>query len=354
MTDKNKTKQEFIHTVAVDDGSGNIAYAYYDEAGELHEDYRPSIIEKGAGAGANGLSPNIWECESGNRYTVRTASSEPENTCNREYQTSEVNRVLIANTLADAGLGGKRINIGCTIPTEHFYNKNDPMNPIDYELIERKKASILSPVTSPFGDKDSPIYESVKVYPEAIPGYLYASHDENGMKEEYQSDQKTLVVDLGRFTDDLAIIGPGFEVLDYSTRSHGVHKMIDHFHGLLQRHASELNLSSVKSMSFTDLERIINQGYIGSASEKESAVKARKDVTGLIAESAQYLANLIKQDIDELTENNLDTFDRIVFIGGGAYWLGEIAQRWFHTVDIPAEPEMAIVRGVHLLLQSGN
>ena len=41
-----------------------------------------------------------------------------------------------------------------------------------------------------------------------------------------------------------------------------------------------------------------------------------------------------------------------LIVGGGANWLGHIAQEWHDVVDIPQDPHLAICRGVHLLLQS--
>jgi plasmid segregation protein ParM len=345
--------ENFIPLVAIDDGSGNIAYSFLDPDGTLIEGHNPSIIEKGALMDLSGISDSAWVCESGNAYTVRHASSNPEDTCYREYQVSEANRVLVNNTLANAGLDGQQIIIGCTVPTSHYYNKGDSQSPINTDLIEKKKASLNSPVTSYNGTTAAPILNKILVFPEAIPAYVYVAIDDNGsFNEEYEHDIKTLVIDLGQFSNDLAIIGRGFEVIDYATSENGVHKMFEHFKTLLNRNADRLGLGATKALSNSDLRIIIDLGYIGSTSNKESAVKARIDVSDLVNEAAQYLADLVYSDMMKLTDSNLSTLTRIVFVGGGANWLQEHAQAWFHTIDIPEQPEMAIVRGVRKLLHT--
>lgn len=337
--------------VALDDGSGNIAYSFVDHDGQVREGHQPSIIEKGVAFDLGGISASAWEVESGNRYTVRKSSSNPENTCYREYQISEANRVLVHDTLADAGLGGVNCIIGCTIPTTQYYNKGDAHNPINTALLQKKKDSISEKVTNVTGIRQQAIVNKVVVFPEAIPAYVYVALNADGsMNEEYEHDTKTLVVDLGQFSNDLALIGTKFQVLEYSTSENGVHKMINHFHTLLNRNAERLNLKASQALSASDLRTIIDLGYIGSSSNADSAIKARVDVTDLINEAAGHLADIVFSDIMKLLDSNLSTLSRIVFVGGGANWLRSHAEKWFHTVDIPEQPEMAIVRGVILLL----
>jgi plasmid segregation protein ParM len=347
------TNTIFIPLVAIDDGSGNIAYSFTDKDGALIEGHQPSIIEKGVKMGVAGISDSAWACESGERYTVRNASSDPEATCYREYQISEANRVLVHDTLSTAGLGGVECIIGCTIPTTQYYNKGDAVAPINTDLVNKKKASILSPVTNINGAKTAAKIKNILVFPEAIPAYVYVALNSDGsIKEEYANDIKTLIVDLGQFSNDLALMGRNFEVIDYATSENGVHNMIDHFQTLLHRNTEALGLHAVKALSASDLRIIIDLGYVGSTSTQENAVKARIDVSHLVTEAAQHLSDLVLKDIMKLLDSNLNTLTRIVFVGGGANWLKEQAQAWFHTVDIPEQPEMAIVRGVRLLLQN--
>lgn len=351
VTEQQEIAVNFVPKVALDDGSGNIAYAFFDQEGELFEGYTPSIIERGLGFGTNGTSEGAWTTADGSTYTVRHSAVAPENTCNRDYQISNANRVLVYDTLASAGLGGHTIAVGCTIPTTQYYNRNDAKNPIDLELVARKKASIMEAPKNVTGVKSAPVIESVTVFPEAIPAYIYVAMKSNGeMLPEFANDTKTLVVDLGRFTNDLALIGPGCEVIDFQTTNNGVAVLLEQFHSLLHREAATLGMTAIKDLSITDVETIFRRGYIGSSNESAAAIKARIDVSELVAEAKKHLNDLVFADIREITDNNLFTLDRIVFVGGGAYYLGDLSKQWLHTVTIPDRPEMAVVRGVHRLL----
>ena len=340
----------FVALVALDDGSGNIACSFHDASGAIYESHQPSLIEKGAaaGLGASHMSNSIWETEEGDRFTVRRNPTKPLTTLDPAYQLGQANRVLAIDTMAKANLGGVACVVGCTLPVEQFYNRGDEAQPVNVERIQAKKANLMKRATNVYGAYESPVILSVKVFPEAFPAYYYcASKTRKDGAQDYPEEHKTLVVDLGEFTADLAIISTGNEFVDFSTHEHGVHLMVAHFRTLLARH-----LDDVQSMPDADVKNVIRRGYIGSDKDNPAAIAARIDVTHLIKESADYLNSLLLADIRELARGQMHNLDRIVFVGGGANWLSEQAMQWHHTVDIPSEPHMAVVRGVQLLLQS--
>lgn len=343
-------KKPFIALVALDDGSGNIACSFNDANGDIYEKHQPSRIEEGAAAGLGDshMSNSIWDTEEGNRFTVRNNPIKPLTTLDPAYQLSEANRVLAIDTMAKAGLGGIACVVGCTLPVEQFYSRGDKKNPVNLGRIQAKKDNLMKRVTNVYGAYESPDILSVKVYPEAFPAYYYcASKTRKDGAKDYPEEHKTLVVDLGEFTADLAIISTGNEFVDFSTHEHGIHLMVAHFRTLLAR-----TLDDVQSMPDADIKKVISRGYIGSPSETPAAIAARIDVTPLIQEAAEYLNKLLLADIRELARGQMHTLDRIVFVGGGANWLREQAMTWHRDVDIPTEPHLAIVRGVHLLLQA--
>lgn len=345
----------FVALVALDDGSGNIACSFHDASGTVYESHQPSLIEKGAaaGLGASHMSNSIWETEEGDRFTVRRNPTKPLTTLDPAYQLGQANRVLAIDTMAKANLGGVACVVGCTLPVEQFYNRGDEAQPVNVERIQAKKANLMKRATNVYGAYESPVILSVKVFPEAFPAYYYcASKTRKDGAQDYPEEHKTLVVDLGEFTADLAIISTGNEFVDFSTHEHGVHMMVSHFRTLLARERQRFYLDDVQSMSDADVKAIITRGYIGATLETPAAIAARIDVTPLIKEAAEYLNQMLLADIRELARGQMNTLDRIVFVGGGANWLREQAMQWHHTVDIPSEPHMAVVRGVQLLLQS--
>ncbi|WP_279448486.1 hypothetical protein [Aeromonas hydrophila] len=126
--------------------------------------------------------------------------------------------------------------------------------------------------------------------------------------------------------------------------------MVEHFRTLLIRDSSKLGLYDITAMPAGDLKLAIERGYIGSDLSTPAAIAARIDVTSQINEAANELNRLLLEDIRTLTRGQLSTMTRVVFVGGGANLLREHAKQWHHAVDIPLQPESAIVRGVYLLL----
>jgi len=347
-----KENQEFIALVALDDGSGNIACRFEDTDKQVFEKYIPARIERGsaAGLGGSGMSANVWETEEGNRFTVRKNPLKPVSTLDPDYQLSEANRVLALHTMSKAGLGDVPCVVGCTMPAEQFYNKGDDHNPFDEERQKAKGRNLMKRITNVYGGIKPPRVLIVQAFPEGLPAFFWLAYGErHGERPKYTENQTTLIVDLGEFTADLALVGSGAEdeVLAYSTHEHGIHVMVERFRALLAREG----IQDAKSIPTANLKNIIQCGYIGTDLETPEAIAARVDISHLVAEAAEYLNDLLLEDIRELTRGVQLT--RIGFVGGGAYWLGGLARKtWKYPVDIPDEPELAIVRGVHLLMQN--
>lgn len=346
VTIKNK-----IPLIAVDDGSGNIACRFYDNEGEVFEYTQISNVVRGAAQSVSlgGMSSSIWDTEEGNRFSVSRTGKNPINTCEPDYQLSEANRVLVADTLAKVGLGGIDIAIGCTLPTEQFYNSNNSEQPVNRGRIKAKVENISKGVSNAFGSYDAPSIKVVRVYPEALPAYVYcALNPDMTQKSSYPEAHRTLVVDLGEFTDDIALVTDGFEVPSFITRENGVRSMMERFRAML---ASELTDIDVHSWSLHELKGVFSRGYIGSSEDSERAIAARIDVSKQISAAADWLSELLLSDM-KLVVRDMSNLNRIVFVGGGANWLREQSEKWHHTVEIPDEPHLAIVRGVEILMRN--
>lgn len=345
----------FIHVVAVDDGSGNIAVAYVNEAGEYIEHSQPSLIERGVGAAFGQKGVHAWSAD-GERYTIKAYTTKPISTLDPDYQVSAASRVLVNDAFARAGLGGQLCAIGATLPVDQYYMPADTGDdPHNWERIKAKEDSLKKAVVSLNGTSTPPTILHVSVYPEAIPAYIYCAYAERPGEDreaigDYPERHKTLVVDLGEFTADFAILATGNEVVAYATHEHGVHRMVEHFRTLLIRDSAKLGLFDVTAMPAGDLKLAIERGFIGSDLNTKAAIAARIDVSSQIKEAADELNRLLLEDIRTLTRGQLKSMTRVVFVGGGANLLREHAQHWHQAVDIPLEPESAIVRGVYLLL----
>lgn len=343
----------FIHVVAVDDGSGNIAMIYEDEAGEYNELIMPSLVEAGVAATFGETPVQAWVV-GGNEYTVNPSTTKPLSTLDPDYQVGEVSRVLVNDILVKSGLGGKPCVIGCTIPVNQYYLPADTDGDrTDHARIQEKQASLLSKIESFQGIFTPPEILHVEVYPECLTAYVYcavAVQERKKMGDDPDGAHTTLIVDLGEFTADFAILETGYKIDRYATYEHGIHKMISFFRSMILRDARSLGLPDVSSMPIKYFKLAIERGYIGSPSDSPAAIAARVDVTPYIERAANKLNELLLADIREVTRGQLISMTRVVFVGGGANLLREQAREWCHTVVIPEEPELAVVRGMHIML----
>ena len=350
---KQPAEKPSIQLVAVDDGSGNINVAYTDAEGIMVEYSQPSLVETGVAASmTDERNASVWTT-SGHNYTVRRTPHNPISTLDPDYQVSDASRVLVIDTFAKAGLAGQLLAVGCTLPVNQYYKANAGGDRRNVERIKAKQASLKKEVTNMFGVAKPPRVLSVAVYPEALPAYYYCAYGARPGENvaEYPDEHMTLVVDLGEFTCDLAIVTTDNEIQDIATHEHGVHRMVEHFRALLMRDSAALGLPDLSAASTPTLKALINRGFFGSTISTPEAIASRIDVTSQIREAASTLNELISDDIHKMIRGKEAVLTRIVFVGGGAHWLREHATAWHSVVDIPAEPEKAISRGVHLLLE---
>lgn len=343
--------------VAVDGGSGNIALRFENDEGELKTHISPALVRRGLLQHGTQESSTTWRTDEDEIYSVTNdaTSIEMVNTCDPEYQLSPANRVLVLNALSRAGLGGRDVVLADTLPADQYYGDNG----INKARIEAKKSSLMRPVENYSGSAAAPNIKHVAIYPEAVTAYVSATVMADGTENPaFDGVQRCMIVDLGRFTCDIAIVTNELEILNRVTTEHGIHVMIKRLHHLLQEHQEALNLPEAKEISLSALDGFIERGYAGS--QAASRAHLRRDIRPLVEQAARELANDIRNDIRSLHRNMTD-IDMLLFVGGGANWLGgkldylpDFSKEWHDYTYIPDEPQFAVVRGVHLLLQSAQ
>ena len=341
--------------VAVDAGSGNVALTYAEEGtGRWITSVTPSLILEGHQQSFAAESQSTWLTTDANgkerAYTVMKKGYDLYDTCDPNYQVSPAHRVLIADALNRAGLGGRDVIIGETLPVNQFYSA---MGVINEARIREKVASLKTPVKNYRDGSEPANIIHVEVFPEAVPAIVSAQAD----NPELADAEQTLVVDLGRFTCDIALVDKDLMPVKKASYEHGVQKMIERVHALLPEFEANLGKSfGASDLSVDSVDAIIRQGYIGS--RLESAKSKRIDISEVINQAASELAEKIWQDVRALHRNTRDV-DVVLVVGGGAnYIAGKLPGLTDHTADwhdvvvVPNNPEMAIARGVYLALQA--
>lgn len=341
--------------VAVDGGSGNIAVRYSLPDGEVKSFLMRSVIRRGNLQQGNKESLSTWRTGDDQVFSVTSTGSRMDlvDTCDPQYQISDANRVLIIDALVKAGLEDVDIILADTLPANQYYGAGKT---VDQKRINAKKESLMQPVSSYSGKVKPPRIVEVKIWPEAVPAFVSASFNDDGTPNEaLEGVQYSIVVDIGRFTCDIAMLDPNDEVIDRLTTENGIHVMLNRFQELLEQEEEKLGINEAREISPAALDTIINNGFIGSAIK--AMEKKRINIQHLALKAASELSERIKEDIRSM-HRNLSDIDCLLVVGGGANWLGgkldympNFAESWFPNgfVYIPENPELAVVRGVHLL-----
>lgn len=341
--------------VAVDAGSGNIAVRF-ELDGKIHNKVTPARARQGNAQSMNLEAGTSWETEGEHGdttvFSVVSRGNELINTCDPSYQISPAHRVMVINTLAQMGLGGHDVVLADTLPINQFYSD---LGVINHDRIEAKRQSLMKPVKNYSGKLKAPRIIDVHVYPEAIPAYVSATVlPDMSANPEFDGAESVIVVDLGRFTCDIAELDSEHQIVNRGTSEHGIHMMLSRVHALIQENAAKLGIAEPEEINLESIDSIIRQGYIGS--RLEAAKHKRIDIREIVKQAAIEHAALVRRDIREVHRNLADV-DIIIMVGGGANWIGgkldylpDLTEEWGCPVYIPDHPELAIVRGVHLAL----
>ncbi|WP_340615856.1 ParM/StbA family protein [Xenorhabdus entomophaga] len=355
-SDDTLVKQPIL--VAVDAGSGNIAIRFRRERdGEIENTIIPARVCQGNAQSMALEAGTSWETEGDHGenvvFSVVSGGNDLVNTCDPNYQSSPAHRVLVINALAQLGLGGQEIILADTLPINQFYSD---LGKIDQNRLEAKRESLMKPVNNVSGQYEAPHIIDVMVYPEAIPAYVSASVTSD-MKPNPDLDgaESIMVVDVGRFTCDIAVLDKTYQVVKRRTSEHGVYMMLDRVHALLQENAEKLNIAEPKEIHLESIDTFIRQGYIGS--RLKSAADKRIKIDEVVQQAAEEFAEIIRNDI-RTVHRNLSDIDVLILVGGGANLIGgkleylnNCTTGWGCPVYIPDNPEFAIVRGVHMAFE---
>lgn len=343
--------------VAVDCGSGNVTVCF-ELNGELKKATIPARIRKGNAQSFDTEASTTWstadEYNDEAFYSVVTRGSDLIDTCDPNYQVSPAHRVLVINALAQLGLGGKEVIIGETLPADQYYGAEA----LNYPRIEEKKISLQKPVKNFSGKLKAPKILGVKVYPEAVPAVFSASLLPDGeLDPRFERVKTKLVIDLGRFTCDIAYLDEDNNVVSKYTSENGVHTMLKEIHSTLQEKGKELGISDPKAISIDAIDRFIRDGgRIASAWDDSDSI----DLSAIIEQAALNLTHRVKEDI-RACWRDLTEVDVMIVVGGGANYIGgklpylakkqDLRKAWERPVFIPDYPEFSISYGVYLSMQ---
>lgn len=210
-TENSNSSNEKLEVVAVDDGYAVTKVVF----GNGVQFKYPSLMTLGL-VGMEESSPDLpgyWttsgdkEAEDQVIFSACKASNiNAVDTRFDEYPYSGLNRSMIHHALREAGLAGKQIRLGTSLPVRTYYDSKG----VNKQNIERKRKSLLIPVKAASGQPCASIGKS-EVYAEGVSAWIDFAVTDKG-EERVVLDQPAAVVDIGGRTTDTVKILAGLTV----------------------------------------------------------------------------------------------------------------------------------------------
>ena len=298
----------------------------------------PSIaVNKGLN-GMDGPSVSAYTAN-GFQYTVLPSHDHPERTDTENYQTSVLNRVFLHEALRIAGLGGREITLGVTLPINQYFNLGQGGG-INQRRIAEKKANTMGDITNNAGEPLATIVD-VMVFPEALPAsadvLTEMVKDVMTFKPEYEEEKRVCCIDAGGHSVDIVVFNSmtGTIFAQESIES-GVLKIIDTLQSTL--------------MPVFDSNTAIERSVASTALISRKVGKT--DVSDIINLAARDWANQVVGAVKRLAkERSTDIF---LVVGGGAPLIEDqiIDHATKEKTIVPADADESIVRGIAKIMQT--
>jgi plasmid segregation protein ParM len=297
-----------------DDGYGEIKVLYRSGA-QVKTVTTPSRAQSGENqqieiSGAATADSTVYVTQ-GETYTV-VDNLQAEDTRFSDFATSNLNRILVAHALRQAGaMDGFDLVVG--LPLGKFYWDNGEPN---QELIAAKRDTHRIPVMvrTLTGDQPLPVPEKVHVLPQSLVAAMQSPAED--------PDLPIAVVDIGSRTTDITVVQNGR--VDFgrcgTLPDLGVAAAVDRFQAIVEKQCNlRLPNRKVLQTALTQNKAIRVRGSEIPASEQEAAREA----------ALQEIAGRIQRGVEQHART-LDDCDHIVLIGGGALLLDGFF-RWPHA-----------------------
>ena len=265
-------------------------------------------------------------------YTVGSDVPSPEAMRDASYAHSELNNVLISNSLITSGLSGVDVRLSTGLPLKQYFTSEASMNT---DVINKVKGS-LKPLAAPVDITEAKIVDHL-VYAESLAAYVDWFLDDDGNKKNHVN-YGVVVVDVGGGTTDISSITANNQInIEASgTKRIGI---LDVFRKLRALLASNYGID----------EEFIRDDMLDEAIRTCTFTLRGKPIncSKEVVKAKQFVASRLKTFINELV---LDTADHIIFVGGGAEALKDqllnLEGYGEGFVIIPEEPQFANVRGM--------
>ncbi len=327
-----------VQTVVVDEGSTQIKVCWMcRKTNKMQELVIPSNIgaeRKWAENSENGKFTDSSYSVSGEKFFVFDGDTivERERTNLSRYQVSAANAVLVHEALRQAGFGGKKVEVICTLPVSQYYKQEGGVNE---DRIELKKESIMRKVVNKNG---LPLAEIVgcKVSSESTPAWHdLIIGDDLKPNKILIAMSGVMIVDIGGTTTDIMLINGKGVIIKRDSFKHGC---FDIFEIIRKKMAENKGIASITDVQMRYL--IQHHEFRG------------ENVTAEINQAIKEVQGHIVREMLNFHEH-AETLDMIVYAGGGAGLFGKkLAEDYsqdapnMDNVVISQNPQIAVARGL--------
>lgn len=345
----NNSQKEMQLVVGLDDGhdTNKVCYGWDADAKAWRYGYHKSraveglhqVMSMGGSDGAGGA----YETE-GKRYTVAGSQSllQTLDTRMTGYALSDLNRTLVAHSLAACGLGDTPIYLITGLPVDQYYKDGEP----NHELIGKKIESLAKPVARIGKGPALALIGGQSVVSEATAAFYDALIHHDG---EYDADIGALierrpvaVMDFGGKTADLVVVAENISQVykQYSgTKDLGVLQLLDQ---VAEQIKSEFGLNDNPPLTYVEE---------ACRTKKYELFGEYVDVSHIVVAACEaYLEQAKNFFVSKLRDGS--KVGAVIFVGGGTALIqSALGDEAFASIYkgkryIAKEPEYANARGM--------
>lgn len=263
----------------------------------------------------------------GTQWTVGENVPDAESIRGVKYAYSDLNVVLVNNSLIYAGFGGSRIHLGTSLPFSHYSTPTGP----NRELIEKVKTSLQQECIH-HGEQTVAKIEKHFVYQESIAaGIDYMLGDDGKPRNKIRGG--IAIVDIGGNTTDISVLESPQSIDRQRSGSKKI-GVID-----VRNDLRDLLKEKFKLEKLTDaqLDYAIRKDRIVLFGEEENV---EQEVSAAKRNTIHKIISRVEEKVGDAAD-----LDKVIFVGGGAAALKDVISTYKHGY-VPEQPEFANARGM--------
>lgn len=335
--------------VANDDGSSYNKLAWFaaDATGKLTIKTKKCATQIARGIPNLGITSNDVAVinVNGETFTIDPYTQGYDVRGNDDHQFS--NGLIACNqvALASAGFGGKKVFLSTGLPFEtYFLGGNGKRNTVAIE--KKENAYVNAKILNKTDDKGNPTLQDKSslvevvhntVLPEAVGAYMDITLNIDGSPAK-SFDRDVLVIDMGSYTTDIALIGPGGRIraeYSYTKKDMGFLKIYTKFVTELKRNSYAVG----DNISHAIAEKAFETGYLSMFG------KGDVDVSGITSAVVRTVVREIIESINSRMGDQINTLAAIICVGGGAKVIKDHFGDLSDYIYIPEDPQFANAKG---------